>query len=301
MLTSMLSWFTPTSLFLLLNLIIGIIVLSSRHGTHKRPQQQQQLQQQEEQLGLFNSPQLERAPSLLDRVRSINFSHYKFEQTNPETQYAAPQHANLDNSTELNGTPSHQPERSPSLLDRIRSINFSHHKFEQSINPEPQSGESAEQHPGSSPKVCDSPVGLARTPSLLERLKSMDFPFYRSEHADPENKIYEPEESEREGRDPISRQENLVHRSKSNPSNGAGVNQYQKIKKSTSEKSRLRGGVEGNDDERPATPRMEKTRSFGGDEAVDAKADDFINKFKQQLRLQRLDSLLRYKEMLKRK
>lgn len=28
---------------------------------------------------------------------------------------------------------------------------------------------------------------------------------------------------------------------------------------------------------------------------VDAKADDFINKFKQQLKLQRLESLLRYR------
>ncbi|KAJ1439861.1 hypothetical protein SESBI_02083 [Sesbania bispinosa] len=33
---------------------------------------------------------------------------------------------------------------------------------------------------------------------------------------------------------------------------------------------------------------------------VDAKADDFIKRFKQQLRLQRLDSILRYRDMLKR-
>lgn len=33
---------------------------------------------------------------------------------------------------------------------------------------------------------------------------------------------------------------------------------------------------------------------------VDARADDFINRFRQQLKLQRLDSLLRYKEMLNR-
>lgn len=33
----------------------------------------------------------------------------------------------------------------------------------------------------------------------------------------------------------------------------------------------------------------------GADEEVDAKADDFINKFKQQLKLQRLESLLRYR------
>lgn len=37
--------------------------------------------------------------------------------------------------------------------------------------------------------------------------------------------------------------------------------------------------------------RGRETSSY--DEEVDAKADDFINKFKQQLKLQRLDSLLR--------
>lgn len=35
------------------------------------------------------------------------------------------------------------------------------------------------------------------------------------------------------------------------------------------------------------------------DEEVDAKADDFISKFKQQLKLQRLESIVRYNEMVK--
>lgn len=48
--------------------------------------------------------------------------------------------------------------------------------------------------------------------------------------------------------------------------------------------------------QRPATTR--ETVPYGEDEAVDRKADDFINKFRQQLKLQRLDSILRYKEML---
>ncbi|KAF9605339.1 hypothetical protein IFM89_016104 [Coptis chinensis] len=53
---------------------------------------------------------------------------------------------------------------------------------------------------------------------------------------------------------------------------------------------------------RPATVREGKStlQSFRDDEEVDAKADDFINKFKNQLKLQRLDSILRYKEMLGR-
>ncbi|WVZ99434.1 hypothetical protein U9M48_044731 [Paspalum notatum var. saurae] len=52
-------------------------------------------------------------------------------------------------------------------------------------------------------------------------------------------------------------------------------------------------------------PRMSKSSSSVVEEAeadhgVDARADDFINKFRQQLQLQRLNSLLNYKEMLGR-
>ncbi|KAL8117826.1 hypothetical protein AgCh_015651 [Apium graveolens] len=43
---------------------------------------------------------------------------------------------------------------------------------------------------------------------------------------------------------------------------------------------------------------VKKTASFKEDEQVDAKADDFINRFKQQLKMQRLDSIKRYTQML---
>ncbi|KAL8063205.1 hypothetical protein ABFX02_01G013300 [Erythranthe guttata] len=52
---------------------------------------------------------------------------------------------------------------------------------------------------------------------------------------------------------------------------------------------------------RPATVRVTgNAKVTGGDEEVDAKADDFINRFKQQLKLQRLDSIIRYKDMIGR-
>jgi len=57
-------------------------------------------------------------------------------------------------------------------------------------------------------------------------------------------------------------------------------------------------------------PRMSKSSSVvaeeeepaaaDADQCVDARADDFINKFRQQLQLQRLNSLLNYKKMLNR-
>lgn len=234
-LSIMISWFTPTSLFLFVNLVIGTIVLSSRFGTHKNPEQHHQ-----DQLTPHSSHQLVRTPSLLDRVRSFNFSHYNFEQPNPEPEHVAPEHVNQ--------------------------------------------------------------AGLTRTPSLLERLGSMDFStLLRSEKPDTETRYLDPNESEHKTHDPNPRSENLVHRSKSESSGGAPAHHHEQIRKSVSEKSPL-GKVEGNDDVGDdRRPRVEKTKSFGGDEGVDAKADDFINRFKQQLRLQRLDSLLRYKEMLQRK
>lgn len=243
-LSFMISWFTPTSLlFLLLNLVIGTIVLSSRFGNHKNHQQQHQ-----DRFTSYSSHQLVRAPSLLDRVRSFNFSHYKFEHPNPEPEALW----------------SAEPE----------------HMAPEHVNP----------------------VGLTRTPSLLDRLKSMDFStLLRSEKPDPETRHLDPNESQHETHVPNPRLDNLVHRSKLESGGGAPVHHHEQIRKTVSEKSPLRG-VDGNhdvgDDRRRKVVRL---RSFGGDEGVDAKADDFINKFKQQLRLQRLDSLLRYKEMLRRK
>ena len=51
---------------------------------------------------------------------------------------------------------------------------------------------------------------------------------------------------------------------------------------------------------RPATVRDGNARGTEADEEVDAKADDFINRFKHQLKLQRLDSIVRYKETVNR-
>ncbi|GKE46317.1 BEACH domain-containing protein LvsA-like protein [Tanacetum coccineum] len=48
---------------------------------------------------------------------------------------------------------------------------------------------------------------------------------------------------------------------------------------------------------RPTTTRESRNVV---DEEVDIKADHFISRFKQQLRLQRLESLARYNDMLKR-
>lgn len=76
-----------------------------------------------------------------------------------------------------------------------------------------------------------------------------------------------------------------------------------KMKKSASSKSAFGHFKEEDivESRRPATAREAKPASAADDDdGVDAKADDFINKFKQQLQLQRLDSIIRYKDMIGR-
>ncbi|KAL1552347.1 pathogen-associated molecular patterns-induced protein A70-like [Salvia divinorum] len=74
-----------------------------------------------------------------------------------------------------------------------------------------------------------------------------------------------------------------------------------KMRKSASVKSAFNHFEEGDivEARRPETVR--EGRAAASDEGgVDAKADDFINRFKQQLKLQRLDSIIRYKDMIGR-
>uniref|UniRef100_F6H3N9 DUF4408 domain-containing protein n=1 Tax=Vitis vinifera TaxID=29760 RepID=F6H3N9_VITVI len=183
---SMNSWFTPAVLFLLLNLMIGTIFVTSGLGT-QRPHQQPRDSSQDPQ------PQLPRSPSVLQRLKSINFYSYRSQE--PTTIYG-----------QIQGRP----------FERTKS------------DQEPASGE--------------TPVRLSK-----------------------------------------------------------------KMKKSASAKSTFAHFEEGDivESRRPATVREGKAKATVAegdedDEEVDAKADDFINKFKQQLKLQRLDSIIRYKEMIGR-
>nr|GMD41242.1 DNA ligase 1-like [Ipomoea batatas]GME18123.1 DNA ligase 1-like [Ipomoea batatas] len=143
------SWFTPTVLFCVLNLVIGTILLSSS----LKPQKKQH------QLGDDNSvPQLARVPSLIQRVRSFNYS---FRQEHDPFSYAQ-------------NTPS--LSRAPSLLERFSAVNFSFSRSD---------------HPGDFPAnthYADPPENetqITRTPSLLERVKSINLSFSRSRQPDP--------------------------------------------------------------------------------------------------------------------
>ncbi|KAJ8750877.1 hypothetical protein K2173_016058 [Erythroxylum novogranatense] len=186
--------------------------------------------------------------------------------------------------------PEHQPlARAPSFLERVSSINFRNYNFQLSYSEtgqEPTTNDSL--HTTDYLTHVATPQ-LERSPSLLERVNSIKFSsFRRSQHEQQE-----PDETDDSSE--VRTERYQVKRSESAESRVLP----EKINKSGREKA---VAVEGEEETEIAecrtaeTTRIERNLSFGDGE-VDAKADDFINKFKQQLRLQRLDSLLRYREM----
>ncbi|XP_011009889.1 PREDICTED: uncharacterized protein LOC105114883 isoform X2 [Populus euphratica] len=264
------SWLAPGSLFLFLNIMIATIALASRYGTHNKP--------------VHEDKHLARAPSLLQRVKSIDyFSFYNF----PPAQEP-------ENTTQEHDPP--QLERAPSLLQRVKSIDyFPFYKFPPAQEPE----NTTQEH---------DPPELERAPSLLERVKSINFSsLYYS--TGPEETTQHPPAQTRSDADPGTchdhDHDHHVKRIQSEHMMKATKRQV-KMKKSASEKAvslDLAEEVEREkvEERRPATAKASEKTVMIEDEEVDAKADDFINRFKQQLKLQRLESFLRYKEMLKGK
>ncbi|XP_010483183.1 PREDICTED: uncharacterized protein LOC104761765 [Camelina sativa] len=385
LLSTVATWFTPTTLFLLLNLMIGTIVVTSRLGSGSRKHHQQQ---HHDGFGSGHAPApLARAPSIIDRVKSINFHLYKFPHPETELFSMAAHHDVIGSDLHVYRDPNPAPplqrapsllervksinmssyfkyphdvtgsalhshsyshpdrhldpaplQRAPSLLDRVKSINMSYFKFQQ-YNPEEENDNTHHHHHHTEPTRFENiptrmgrvdpidiskfripeedqptgsgynnpinPPGLTRAPSILERVKSIKLSsFYRSDpelDQNPDPVLHE-EENNKHVRSKSESKKPVKKKKKASTS--------AKMTKSASEKSGF--GFAGSHEEaaaetvesverrRPDTTRVERSTSFGdGEDGVDAKASDFINKFKQQLKLQRLDSILRYKEMLK--
>ncbi|CAL4909347.1 unnamed protein product [Urochloa decumbens] len=125
------------------------------------------------------------------------------------------------------------------------------------------------------------PGPLARAPSVLERLRSFGLSRFRSGDlgADlPAAAAAATPAAADEKRQPAAAAQ--YGRSRSEPAREQGKKEPRMRKSSSSVAE---------EEEEPAAE---------ADHGVDARADDFINKFRQQLQLQRLNSLLNYKEML---
>ncbi|KAL6215310.1 hypothetical protein ACLB2K_014741 [Fragaria x ananassa] len=276
---SMNSWLTPTVLFLLLNLMIGTIAIASSLGTQKHHDQDPHNQQQQHHQGLV------RSASVLQRFKSINL--YSYTSQEPTTSYEKAPDCDTHEVEEL------KLVRSPSILQRLQSIKF---QFQFPREPSPQ-------------QTRDKPETEAHYASYDHSPEDES-----SEHEEAEAQEMELDEvdqfetPEDQTLDDIYRQlqlqEHHVSRTTSDTMPASGevpAKLPRKMKKSASAKSAF-GHFAAEDileSRRPATVR-EKKADHEDDEEVDAKADDFINRFKQQLKLQRIDSIIRYKDMITR-
>ncbi|KAM0873075.1 hypothetical protein ACQ4PT_038320 [Festuca glaucescens] len=163
-----------------------------------------------------------------------------------------------------------------------------------------------------------APAPLARTSSVMERLRSLGLYRFRSGDFPPEYNYNLSAGDDESGK---QQQQAQYARSRSEPAaakpptnktgNGAEKAPKAKVaKKPLSEVKRLERAPA----PAPArlvqrAPRAPVARAVvtaaaapeaAAGACVDERADDFINKFRQQLQLQRLNSLLNYKEMLNR-
>lgn len=175
------------------------------------------------------------------------------------------------------------------MLQRLKSINFYSYRFQELTTV---------------------------APSFAERIPEPDTRFAVLHTHPPEQESEpQPDQGSHEGEEPKSLDEiygqiqgRRFGRTKSDQEPASGeppARLSRKMKKSASAKSAFGHFEEADivESRRPATVREGKAKPAAGDgddEGVDAKADDFINRFKKQLQLQRLESIMRYKEMIGR-
>ncbi|KAL6840533.1 hypothetical protein ACP4OV_030343 [Aristida adscensionis] len=144
------------------------------------------------------------------------------------------------------------------------------------------------------------PAPLARTSSMMERLRSLGLYRFRSGDFPPEYNHHlsssatadagaQPAQAQyaRSRSEPAARPPPVRRRNKKDDEVAAAA------KRPSSEARKLQRA--------PPRPRaVVLVRDEAAAASVDARADDFINRFRQQLQLQRLNSLLNYREMLNR-
>ncbi|PRQ27966.1 hypothetical protein RchiOBHm_Chr6g0310991 [Rosa chinensis] len=281
---SMNSWLTPTVLFLLLQLMIGTIFIASSLGTQKHHDQDHH--QHQHQQGLA------RSPSVLQRFKSINF--YAYRSPEPATNYEKPPesetHFAFPHAQEVE-----QPKlpRSPSMLEQLQS-KFQLHFPKGSSPLQPRDFAAPEPH-FSTYEHSHEDEESEEEAKEAEELDEDQFEAKEEEEEQTLDEVYSQ----------LHLQDHHVSRTKSDTKPASGdlpAKLPKKMKKSASAKSAF-AHFEADDiveSRRPATVKEKKAKAAEDDAEVDSKADDFINRFKQQLKLQRLDSIIRYKDTVNR-
>ncbi|KAK7383323.1 hypothetical protein VNO78_28999 [Psophocarpus tetragonolobus] len=294
------SWFTPTVFFLLLQLVIGtIFIISNLANSHKHAQHQDHPNAQAQD---FPHHHLPRSPSMLQRLKSINFYPSPYRSQDPH--YFPESQTQTQTQTQTHQNEPTQLARSPSVLQRLKSINlysyFPTEALTHKLTPDPHVPQKSHVPDPTPPAVetHDHEEDEDEDDDFLVENDNYNYNLgERAEGSSSLDEIYSKLQQGQEGH--FTR----THSDTKPASGEVPVKLPRKMKKSASSRSAFSHFKEQDivETRRPATVREPKVTASAVDDAeVDAKADDFINKFKQQLKLQRLDSIMRYKEMIGR-
>ncbi|KAL5229398.1 hypothetical protein ABZP36_028174 [Zizania latifolia] len=330
-------YLTPATLFLVVNLVIGTIALTSRthHQRRRRQGDQEQLHGdvgQQEMLRHFQLPQQEmvyvppaplaRTSSVLDRLRSFGLYRFRSGDFPPEYNTAAvPSHTEdvISPVEEMKQphyarsrsepTPAQEekkaasrlrnsssevrraevvraPARAVEALPEETAVDGRAHKFINNFTPKQQDLHYQDEY-----VPPPAPAPLARTSSVLDRLRSFSLYRFRSgDLAQEDISSSTPAQGAAAAAAAASDdKKQSVHygRSQSEPAR----EQNKKVKKQAASEAKMT---------KSSSEATAPSIAEEADDGVDARADDFINNFRKQLQLQRLNSLLNYKEMLNR-
>jgi hypothetical protein len=200
--------------------------------------------------------------------------------------------------TRFNGVPKKQIHQQL-LFQRVKSFNLRHYNQNQ---PKSVTQNESDQFESTQSQLVHKPKT-----SLLQRVVSFKINKQKTHYVQAESEHpwmkpvnLKPVKLKPDldlGPNPVSDEEKNENKNK---------NKVEMLKKSASEKecSMTFEWEEEQDEEmverrRPATAMARsETTTCKEDEGVDSKADDFINMFKKQLRMQRLDSFIRYRNTL---
>ncbi|KAL6534009.1 hypothetical protein OROHE_013842 [Orobanche hederae] len=265
---SMTSWFTPTVLFILLNLMIATIAftssLSRGNPSHQPLNHDKNSISDHNHLHKQNNNATNSPTSLLHRLQSINFrTHFRSQEETPSS--SVNHEPNPDSDTRENpdtGTADSQAQARENINLRKNGAHFD-------LKGKDSDGDDFQQ--AREERVVGEDSGGRGMDGVYSRMRDGHDHFSRSK-SDTETASGE-----------LPARLSVVMRKSASSKSAFGRFEEEEV-------------VEAR---RPATVREKgNAKVTEGDEEVDAKADDFINRFKQQLKLQRLDSIIRYKEVI---
>ncbi|KAD4384863.1 hypothetical protein R6Q59_010990 [Mikania micrantha] len=273
------TWFTPTLLFIFLNLMIATILFISTLQKHQKPANQNDSHQYK----------LAGSPSILHRLMSFTLHPHRYQEPSPVTNHHGQQQALEIAATQyvFNHTFDHEHDSHSGSYNNNFDFNLTRFDSDACFNQTNEvTFDNAQTRIDSDPTRVENESLPEQDTDFVETHEEMD----KYESLD---EVYSK----------ITR--GNVNRTKSDTSPASGevpVRLSAKMKKSASLKSAFSHFQENKiiEARRPASVRERRPPEVD-DVEVDSKADDFINRFKNHLKLQRLDSIIRYKDMVNRR